>query len=172
MYNIMPYAITRSVLGCRDFVPITEHVYEKIKVANTGLLEALYLEEKLDLVLGNFFDFEMVLLHIATENMIFLNPSYRRHKEKFNKINRHIINLLSGCRLYLDHSVHHLKIISNEAPRTIEIVKRNISSEYDSNLGYRLMYELRNYVQHRGFPFSGGTFNANWIKAPAGDKLV
>ena len=45
----------------------------------------------------------------------------------------------------------------------IEELKNHISIEYDKHLSYRLMDNLRNYMQHRSYPVHNITFNSKAI---------
>lgn len=148
----MKYGITKLILGATAFVPITKDEYDLLKSARTFLFEALYLEQKFDIVTENFLEYEMLLLSCAASLMMFANADYARFQNESNNINRKLINLLSACRLYLDHCIHHLSNIYGNQDERLEAVKNQKKAEYDSTKGYRILEALRNYVQHRGFP--------------------
>ena len=76
------------------------------------------------------------------------------------------------CRLYIDHSSHHLNNIFNGDKSKREEIKLNISHEYEMKLGYRVMEALRNYVQHRGFPIQRCTYNSKRVEGEVQDKLM
>ncbi|MEK6776568.1 MAG: hypothetical protein AABY87_06795 [bacterium] len=46
----MPFALTKAVLGRKLLIDITEEEYHVISTAKNRLFEALYLEQKLDIV--------------------------------------------------------------------------------------------------------------------------
>ena len=100
----MEYRIVRQVLGSKAFIPITEKEYQDIQTAKEGLVESLYLEEKYDLVLENFYEYEMELLRLSTHQMLFTNLSYSKFQNEINSVNRRIINLLSACLSSLHRS--------------------------------------------------------------------
>jgi hypothetical protein len=104
----MKYGITKLVLGNSPFIEITEDEYKALKIARDFLFEALYLEQKFDLVTEDFIEYEMTLLSYAANHMMFSNLDYIRLQNEVNNINRRLVNLLSACRLYLDHCIHHL----------------------------------------------------------------
>lgn len=159
----MRYGITKLVLGRCPFITISENDYITIKSAKDSLLEALYLEQKLDLVIEDYLEYEMTLLSYSASKMLFHNFNYMRFHNETNNINRRIVNLLSACRLYLDHCIHHLKNIYGNTSNKIDLVRNQKRNEYDSNLSFRVMEALRNYVQHRGFPIQKVKYNASRI---------
>ncbi|BCG48840.1 hypothetical protein GEOBRER4_n3734 [Citrifermentans bremense] len=156
----MEYGITKLVLGPMPFVNITEEEYCAIKNAKKYLFEAYYLEQKVDVVMEDFLEYEMTLLSTATKHMIFHDLNYPRMQNEVNVINRRIINLLSACRMYLDHYCHHLNNIYGERSQKVKEVQCQVKHEYDISLSYRVLEALRNYVQHRGFPVQSVTYNS------------
>lgn len=159
----MDYGLTRLVFNAPKFVPITETDYLDIRQRREILPEALFIEEKFDLVIDNFLEFETDLLNSCAREMVRGVENWTAFQEERNQINRRVVNLLSACRLYLDHTRHHLRNIGNNATAISKIIEASISAPYDGSLGYRAMEALRNYVQHRGYPIHGVTFNAGWI---------
>lgn len=164
----MKYGITKLVLGYSPFIEISEDEYRALKIARDFLFEALYLEQKFDLVTEDFIEYEMTLLTYAANAMMFSNLDYIRLQNEVNNINRRLVNLLSACRLYLDHSIHHLSNIYGCTSEKTEAVNQQKCVEYDSNLSYRVLEALRNYVQHRGFPVQKVTYNRSRVEE--GDK--
>ena len=110
----MEYSITTIVAGAPGFVDIDEAEYKRIKSAITNLFEMLFFEEKLDLVMENFHEYEVELLTIASREMVFNDDDYFSMSRERNTVSRRIVNLLSACRMYLDQSVHHMNNIYGE----------------------------------------------------------
>jgi hypothetical protein len=160
----MKYGITKLVLGYSPFIEITEDEYKALKIARDFLFEALYLEQKFDLVTEDFIEYEMTLLSYAARHMMFSNLDYMRLQNEVNNINRRLVNLLSACRLYIDHCIHHLSNIYGSETEKVEAVNNQKKAEYDSKLSYRVLEALRNYVQHRGFPVQKVTYNRNRVE--------
>lgn len=156
----MNCGITKLVLGYSPFIAITEDEYLAIKLAKDFLFEALYLEQKLNLVMEDYLEYEMMLLSKAAQHMIFQNLNYPRIQTEVNDINRRLVNLLSACRMYLDHCSHHLRNIYGDNSDKVEEVRNQKNIEHDSSLSYRVLEALRNHVQHRGFPVQQVTYQA------------
>ena len=139
-------------MGFEDFIEIDVDEYLFIKKVKQNLLEILFLEEKFDLVLENFYEYETELLSIASRMMIFNNDDHVVMSRERNLVSRRIVNLLTSGRMYTDQSVQHIKKIYGITSSNLDIIKKEIKIQYDKSLGYRVMEALRNYVQHRGFP--------------------
>jgi hypothetical protein len=108
------------------------------------------IEEKYDLILSNFYDFEMCLLEYSLKH----TASHPYNENYFLKANKHIINLLTSTRIYLDHLAHLISESADSIFLDFDF-KAIRSSQYDSLFGYRFMEALRNYVQHRDMPVNG-----------------
>jgi hypothetical protein len=168
----MHFALTKAFLGYGHFVDISKEEYQAIGASKKNLIEALYLEQKLDMVVEDYFEFEMELLATSTRQMVQRNQDYYWFQEEINRLNRRIVNLLSACRLYLDQSIHHLSCIYGKGAEKLNNVRKKISKEYDSKLGYRVMEAMRNYVQHRGFPVHKWTFHTKRVERKGKSQVL
>jgi hypothetical protein len=148
----MKYAIIRMTLGSSGVIDIDKSEYNLIKIARTKLFEAFYLEQKFDLVIENFYEYETELLSMASRVMIYQHADYFSMTRERDLINRRIVNLLGACRMYLRQSVEHIKNMYGKDSQELDLFVKEQNLMYDQNLGYRTMEALRNYVQHRNFP--------------------
>ncbi len=148
----MKYGITKIVNDFSGFIDIDKIEYFQIREARRSLFEALFLEEKIDLVTENYYEYETELLSIASRMAIFRDDNYFSMSQQRNIIGRRIVNLLSACRMYLDQSEHHINNIYEGNSDIALKVEKEKSRQYDEVLGYRVMEALRNYIQHRGSP--------------------
>jgi len=167
----MKYLLAKRTLGSSVTVKITEQEYKKIKTAKNNLLEILYIEEKFDIFIDNYLEFEMDLLNYAARHMVRGIKTHAGLQIGLNQINRRIINLLSTGRLYLDQSIHNLSNISSKS-NTIEEIKKEKTKQYEQYLGYRVMDALRNYVQHRGYPIQSLTYENKFIGKNPNERLL
>lgn len=166
----MKYGLTSLVLGKYPFVELSRSEYLEIKKAKKNLLNALFIEQKFDLVLDNYLEFETSLLDLTAKEMVRGAKDYSAFQTDTTLVNRRIINLLSSGRLYIDHSSHHLSNIFGKNSTMTANIKEEISRKYDENIGYRTMDALRNLVQHRGYPVHSLKYSINWIEQ-SGDVL-
>lgn len=148
----MRYGITKTVLSCNDFIEISREEYENARTAKQKLAEALNIEEKINFVLENYVEYEQELLNSSLDYMMFSGRDWSSFINEIHTVNRRLINLLTTCRLYIDQTKHDINLIFEGDESQLESLKRQMSKEYDSNIGYRIFEALRNYVQHRSFP--------------------
>ena len=168
----MKHELTARVNGHEESLEISEQTYATIMAARYGLLEVLYIEEKFDLLIEDYLEFETDLLDIAMEQMVRWRHHYLDFQMHRSRINLRVINLLSACKMYLDHSAHHLNNLFNkDDARLIGIIQER-SNQYDMHLGYRAMEALRNHVQHRGYPIHATRYNSKMLDVEKRDKFL
>jgi hypothetical protein len=129
-------------------------------------MEYTFIEQKYDLLIENYIDLENNLLQTATRQMIQNKIDYRYMIEQRLATTRLVGNLLSSCRLYVDHTDHHLSVISENYPDFRARFKDLRHEKYDENIEYQTLEALRNYSQHRGFPVHTLTFGSSWDEGP------
>src|SRR5689334_1349030 len=107
----MKYGVTKNHIGFKNFLEITSVEFEAAKNAKQNLIEVLGIEEKFNMILENFEEFERELLEISLRHMLFFNFSWSSFQKNSNTISRRLINLLTTCRLYFDQTPHNIKSI-------------------------------------------------------------
>jgi hypothetical protein len=157
----MRYEVTQRWSGGKGPVEISEADFQAIREAKEGVVRALAIEEKLDLVLDNFIEYEGDFLQLALRSAVFEEYDWSDFRAAVQRVNRRLVNLLTTCRLYLDQTPHELASLND--PALGAAFKRQAGVEYDSRLGYRVMEALRNYVQHRDLPVGGLSYHSAWV---------
>jgi len=153
----MKYLISKHTSRSPGEIEIDETVYREVKVSRNNLFRMLFLEERLDILIDNYFEYENELLIVA-RMMIFNNEDYFSMGKDRYVINRRIVNLLSAGKMYIDQTIHHLNNIYGKNSSIPKEVEEYILSVYEMNIGYRFMEALGNYIQHRGFAIHGISF--------------
>lgn len=148
----MKYILRELVLGEVPEIEITAEEYAALKKARNILLNALAIEEKYEIVIRNYIDFERQLLDTTIIHMVRMNHAYTDFFEERLGLNIRLLNLLTACRLYVDQLSQNVQECIPNVSDAKEIVKHFFSKEYDRNKEYRFMEALRNYAQHRGIP--------------------
>lgn len=143
-----------KVVGLKGYcVEISDKDFDLLRMARTHLLQALSIEEKLNLVLENYAEFEQSLFNCSINSMLFQVDDWSSTIGEIHVVNRRIINLLTTCRLYVDQISHNISSTYGADSEQERFFKEQTSQEYDSDFpGYRVMTEIRNYVQHRELP--------------------
>lgn len=168
----MKYLLTQMILGNLISIEITKQDYIKIETAKKNLLEILYIEEKFDMLIDNYLEVELDLLKYTAQYMVRVNKTHTQLHRGLNQISRRIVNLLSTGRLYLDQSIHNLSNISSIKLKITEEIIKEQKKQYGQYLGYRVMEALRNYVQHRGYPIQGLTYDNKLIEKDQNEKYL
>ncbi len=148
----MQYGITRLVLGCKQFVELTRDEYNAAKQAKASLLIALGIEEKFNLVLENYAEFELELQRLTTRHLIFQDRDWSSAMDDLYAINRRLVNLMSTGRLYIDQAKRDTSRLFGSDSEQCEELKAAFAEQYDTHLGYRVFETLRNHVLHRSLP--------------------
>jgi hypothetical protein len=148
----MRYGITRLVLGCSQWVDLTPGEYEEAKTARARLFVVLGIEEKLNLVLENYAEFEQELQTLTLRHILFHDDDWSSVIGELQTINRRLTNFLSACRLYVDQIKHDFNELYIGQARPRDQLTGAFSAEYDGCFGYRVLEALRNHVQHRSLP--------------------
>ena len=167
----MKYWITLRYSGQLYSKGILKKEYVAIKKAKFALFQILHIEEKFEMLLENYSEYENELLSIATHYVIFDDFNYQKAHDQRMSISRRIVNFLTAARLFVDQSIHHLSNIYGKNSRVVRKIKDSMSLEYDSHLAYRTLEALRNYVQHRGFPIHSLSYYSSVLNAEPGSDV-
>jgi len=164
----MRYGITRLALGAQPFIEITPQHFGQIRDAKQNLVLTLEIEEKFDIFIENYVEFEETLLGLTLRHMVFTDYAWGSFLLNVRIVNRRIANLLSTARLYTDQVKHDVASLYGPNSTALSHFTQHLASAYDSSFSYRLLEELRNRLQHRSLPLSGISFPWRWeeTKAP------
>lgn len=142
------YAIGRFGEDTRERLRISEAEYTEAIECRTRLLEVYLVEERFDVVLGNYEEFEAEILRLALQHSLRFDSAMGGLPEQRRTLTRRVLNLLASCRYYHDQLQHSFSVILGRGSQLALDVGRKQSSHYDSSFAYRLMEELRNVLQH------------------------
>lgn len=156
----MRYQITRLVVGRTPSIDITEERFRAIVDAKQRFIAVLGIEEKFDLLLENFVEFERELLRLSLDHLVYRNQDWHSFRADDRLMGRRLANLLSSARLYIDQIKHDLSGLIGQA--AVASARAQFSHAYDNSFSYRLMESLRNHFQHRGVPTVGVGYKSSW----------
>lgn len=145
----------------REVLVINESEFLEIKKLKHVMLTILNIEEKYNMLLENYVEYESTMLDIGLNQAVFANYAWTSLLDQIYTMSRRIINLLTTSRLYLDHIYGDVKDITS--PEASQRVKEKANEEYDAHLSYRIMEALRNYVQHKGLPVDNIRFDTERV---------
>src|SRR6266849_1778491 len=135
----MRNCIGSGFIGPWPFVDISAQEFELVKTAKHNLFVLLGVEEKFNLVIGNYLEYEQELLNLALVHMASHNPTWSSFHDAKALINRRLANLLTVSRLYIDQVKHDISSIYGKNASTTIQVRQAFSEQYDRLFGYRVM---------------------------------
>lgn len=147
----MKYILRKDVLAGAPIVDLSRTEFESIRNARTILKYALAMEEKYDLVVLNYIDFEQSLLDWAVLSMVKGKDTYETFFRMRADLSNRIANLLAASRTYEDHMPQLARHVLSAYPKAKGEVGLLVEKEEDQCAEYRFVRELRNFVQHFGF---------------------
>jgi hypothetical protein len=162
----MNYVLRQIGLGQSTELPITENEYRELSHAREVLSCALNFEQLYETIILSHLDFEKEVASVSTTYLVRNLPGNLEHFDSMVRVNLRIISLLTTAKMYLDQTPQLLGKIALEHPDIKSAFKPLTSSQYDAELYYRFIEELRNYVQHCGLPSHSSSmgwslFNSN-----------
>lgn len=141
-------------------LPLDNDEHTKILRAKTALRFGVGFEQRFDILLENYATLERYILDLALRNAVFMGDSTSRLREAKHTVNRHLNNLLSSAKLYIDQTAHAISDQFGSASSQYRRFIESTRDEYDNSLAYRALEALRGYAQHRGLPIHSVSFSS------------
>jgi len=170
----MKYILRKDVLGSVPEIKITEADYAAYKGARDVLSNAFAIEEKYEILISNYLDFEKQIFDATADFMV---RDYLDYSADFFRVrlgfNIRLLNVLSSTRVYVDQLEQHVRecLPERTADQTKAFVNAFFATEFDKYHEYRFMDKLRNYVQHRGLPVHWASSGSGWTTLGADGLL-
>jgi len=165
------YGLTIEVLGKSPIIEITQDEFNLVRNSMNLLIDALCNEESLNLILENYIEYENELFNSALRALVQRPQSWSEFNEKIYEINRRVVNLLSGCRGYIDQTKHFLSTYYGSDSDEFKKFNDWAQVQYKERLGYRAMEALRNSAQHRGIAVHSLSYD-NWRCAEESQIMI
>ena len=166
----MKYGITQLVSGHSEFFKISKKSYDEVAYSISSLYECLYIEQNYDILVENYLDFVKSNLSSTAYYMMHWNVDYFWFQTERLKAIRRLFNLLSTCRLY----IYQTKICLSNIFKDNDTIKNTFvqftKENYENNLCYMFMEQLRNCIQHRQSPI-GISFSSKRIEKEDNFKI-
>jgi len=164
----MKYYLTREILNKSPIINISKEQFDSLNKARKVIDNSFYLEEKYELLIKSYFEWEQVIAKVNLHNMTYSMSGYEDFFEHRIELNLKLITLLTVARLYIKHIETHVKHLM-EGHKVF--LKEVLAQQYDNNIDYRFMDALRNYMQHREVPLHWITYSTSW-KGEEKDKYL
>ncbi|MBY7876772.1 hypothetical protein KW414_15690 [Vibrio fluvialis] len=150
------------ILGKTAILPIEASYFTQLQQSQRSMVAAKEIEEKYDLMISNYLEFEKELLLQITEQVVLNKDSYDDFYQIRTILNRRIVNLLTSTKLYYDQMQRQVRLCDFNNEEFSNTVLSYFSREYDDNFEYRFMENLRNYVQHCGLAIHSFSLPSQW----------
>jgi hypothetical protein len=137
-----------------DEFEIDDIFYDQAVKARRNLFDSASLEEKFDIVMENFNEYEECLLSLASQYNIFRNLSNERFNQNRSLLNRRIINLFSSAKMYTDQAIVFFKQDFGRNSEELNRLQSFLKTIRSENLGFKVCEYLRNYTQHFDLPIN------------------
>ena len=124
------YVLQPDLLSPPPAQPITEDYFQRLKAARATLITVFDIEESFDLLVGNFLAMEGANLQQALSRGIRSVHDYDDLFELKAELSRHIVNLLSSARMFVDTLPGNAARCGGDMAE----VKKWLSAEYDCPL--------------------------------------
>ncbi|MHB8272219.1 hypothetical protein, partial [Bradyrhizobium sp.] len=149
------YVLCRIVEGNTARLEITQQEYVSLQTADKQLSHALDVEDKYDVTIQNYLEFETSIIEEAVHDLIRTKRNAVESKRLRQMLARRLSNVLSSARLYVETLKHHSKQILASDSVSLDRIEKTRREQYDKSLDYRLIEALRNYAQHHALPVHG-----------------
>ena len=157
------YHLGTITLETDKILELEEDEYTSLINAKNILSIALNIEEKYDVALCNYMEFEKEQLNITMDNLVNnIHFDYIRTYEMLSILNRRLINFLSTGRKYTELVAGLAAKCTTNNLETETSIKKLLSESYEECLDYRMMEALRNHVNHSGLAVHKVTAPSTW----------
>jgi hypothetical protein len=168
----MKYGITRAVHGFSGFLETTQDEFDSVVKGRKNLLALLLLEDKFDMLVSNFVEYEEALLDLTLHQLISGGHDWISFQTGRSLLNRRLGNLLSVARLYFDQVPQDLKRLGDLAPSLKAAFDDEKSKQYHAKLGYRVMEATRNHAQHFSLPVQSVTYSMHVDESSEPSRMI
>lgn len=163
------YYLKGLTINAQEELEITELEWEKLESAKSIVSNIIYIEQKYDLMISNYFSFEKELLVQSLDNAV-RNRKQDWLQVEIVSLTRQIVNLISSIKIYVDHvKKRHVTKLPLDKDRQIELLEELSDCEKNST-SYKFIKNLRNYVVHRSLPIDSYTTIHSWEKIESEDE--
>lgn len=157
----MKYCVGRGVLA-DSFLDISADDFQNLEAAKRNLLVLLGIEEKYEMLMDNYLEYESSVLALALADMASRTVTWSWFHDAMRLVTRRLANCLTVGRLYEDSMTHDLSIVYGRKADITTQIAGAFEMQRARLLGYRAMQQIRNCLQHRALPLKELACRAAW----------
>jgi len=168
------FYLKQDFSGPMESLEVSESDYQLLVKSRNILSAALSIEEKYDLVLGNFIDFEREAVLLTMDSLTDPSFDYSRAYKVLSTLNRRVANFIYFGKNYTE-------LIPSMAAKCVEDKEAMVarvgllrSKIYDQSIDYRFAEALRGHITHCADAVHSVTNPTRWTlnADKQADKLV
>lgn len=168
--------IMEEVLTNNQSWRIEDSSFMAVRESYFTCLNLLWVEEKINIVSGNFYEWEQEIKR--SYDFLLKNQSDRydchsimtEHGTKeIIVLNRHLFNVINSIRMYRDQVLHDLSGLGDKLKSDFE---KETHRQYDKSFSYQIMELFRNYMQHQGLVIERITAIIPFFNREVGRELL
>lgn len=148
----MRKVLTKAYIGAKDRVSIDDSLYASALIAKNNLTRLSLLEEKFDITLENFNEFEECLLTLTSRAILFQTNAPEDYYERRTIIDRRIINFLASAKMYSEQSKAFICKVFKRKSSEVEILDSIFEDLRNNDFGFKFCEYLRNFTLHVDLP--------------------
>lgn len=148
------YILEQRVLDPHLQLEIDEDRFKALDRARAVLSDARAFEQGYELLLNNFIQMELAFTEIGLRSTIEFDHRYPTLAETLREANRHVVNVLTAMKGYVDQIPQLFKILG-WSPTFGEVAQDKVRDMHFTTSAYRFVCELRNHAQHQGTAVQG-----------------
>lgn len=148
---------------------LTEWEQAEYREAVARLVKFVDDQQRFDLVREGFGEYKLLVEKYAQR--FARQPRLNRviQGEISNRVNGKLRNFFSEFRAFLDYTESYLNTQYGKNSKEFKDFKAACSREYDSEISYRFVYQLRSYAQHSGVPINNMSITSGNFDPTLGD---
>jgi hypothetical protein len=141
--------------GRNAALDISEQEFRSLQHASAEMDHILDVEEKYDVTIQNYLEFEISALEEATRRLVQPDRTAFESERIRRLLARRLSNILSSARLYFDTLKNYSGTpLLHDAAR-LRRIQNAQNDEATTSLIFRFVNEIRNYAQHHSLPVHG-----------------
>ncbi len=157
----MEFKLLRRVLEAEGEIDLTEAEFQAIRAARDVVSAGLVAEQKFDLVVENFREFEQELLSLSLEHSFSTYRRWESFAHDRQRVNRRLGNLTFAAKLLLDQmKTDAVALFGRDSPEQGRLL--SAMDQQKTKLPHRTLLALRDQIRHQSFPEFGMAYQSGW----------
>ena len=158
----MPYYLHTYDKNYREGLELNEKEASPLITLKKFLDNYSSIEQKYDIVINNFIDFELKLIQFTFNHELRSDLSKLSENIKTSGIHSSFVNLVLSLGIFIEQfSKRHLEIVANNIKDLSDIKDRFVILKKE-NPEINFLTALRDYTAHRDIPLNLITINGKW----------